>query len=220
MKRGEYKKPLNAEDRRRERNRKRLTAEYEKEQEAKRRYQEATEKQVQHLYELINESPGDYTREQKDFLDEYAIKHGIDIPINYAVRYDFGRVFSEEEAERLTPIFNAYILKEEHAADMVRAIINVQVNGITVKNKRNLALFFDIMRECGAVCDEWKIVIEKQNLFVGRSGGALTAKAIAKALQEAKGRVMLMNNPNGDSKSERMTKKMLAEMREAVNNLK
>ena len=219
MKRSEYKKPLDAEDRRRERNRKRLTAEYEKEQEAKRRYQEATEKQVQHLYELINESPDDYTREQKDWLDEYAVKHGIEIPINYAVRYDFGRVFREEEAERLTPIFNKYILAEEHAADMVRAIINVQVSGITVKNKRNLALFFDQMRKRGKVCEEWKSVIEKQNLFVGRSGGALTAKAIAKALQEAKKRVMLMNNPNGDSKSERMTKKMLAEMREVINTL-
>ena len=219
MKRSEYKKPLDAEDRRRERNRKRLTAEYEKEREAMRRYQKATEKQVQHLYELINESPGDYTREQKDFLDEYAIKHGIEIPINYAVRYDLGRVFSEEEAERLTPIFNKYILKEEHAADMVRAIMNCQANGITVKNKRNLALFFDQMRECGAVCEEWRSVIEKQNLFIGRSGGALTAKAIAKALQEAKERVSMMNNPNGDSKSERITKKMLAEMREVINTL-
>lgn len=218
MKRSEYKKPLDAEDRRRERNRKRLTAEYEKEREAMRRYQKATEKQVQHLYELINESPGDYTREQKDFLDEYAIKHGIEIPINYAVRYDLGRVFGEEEAERLTPIFNKYILKEEHAADMVRAIMNCQVNGITVKNKRNLALFFDMMRECGKVCEEWKSVLEKQKLFAGRSG-VLTAKTIAKALQEAKERVLLMNNPNGDTKSERITKKMLAEMREVINTL-
>ena len=219
MKRSEYKKPLDAEDRRRERNGKRLTAEYEKEREAMRRYQEATEKQVQHLYELINESPDDYTREQKDFLEEYAIKHGIDIPINYAVRYDLGRVFSEEEAERLTPIFNKYILKEEHAADMVRAIMNCQVNGITVKNKRNLALFFDQMRERGKVCEEWKSVLEKQNLFVGRSGGALTAKAIAKALQEAKERVSLMNNPNGDTKRERITKKMLADMRKEINTI-
>lgn len=218
MKRSEYKKPLDAEDRRRERNRKRLTAEYEKEREAMRRYQKATEKQVQHLYELINESPGDYTREQKDWLDEYAIKHGIDIPINYAVRYDLGRVFSEEEAERLTPVLNRYILKEEHAADMVRAIMNCQVNGITVKNKRNLALFFDLLRECEKVCEEWKSVLEKQKIFCGRSG-VLTAKKVAKALQKAKERVMLMNNPDGDTKSERATKKMLAEMREVINTI-
>lgn len=218
MKRSEYKKPLDAEDRRRERNRKRLTAEYEKEREAMRRYQKATEKQVQHLYEIINESPEDYTREQKDWLDEYAIKHGIEIPINYAVRYDFGQVFGSEEAERLTPIFNKYILKEEHAADMVRAIMNCQVNGITVKNKRNLALFFDLLRECGKVCEEWKSVIEKQKLFAGRSG-VLTAKKVAKALQEAKERVSLMNNPNGDTKSERITKKMLADMREVINTI-
>lgn len=219
MKRGIIKRPSSSEDKRRVRAAQKLRELKKERDKSMRKYEAKLEKQLLHICEKIWLAPDKFTSDQKDFADRLAVEHGIEMPINYDCFYNFGRVFSKEEAERLTPIFNRYILKDKQSPDIVCAIMNCQVSGIMIKNKRDLAILFDMLCESGNVCREWKKVIEEQKLFYGKAG-ALSAKVISKALQLKKERISMMNNPNGDTKSEINTKNMLKEMHETIHLIK
>lgn len=218
MKRGIIKRPSSSEDRRRERAIRKLRELKEEQDDSMRKYEAKLEKQLQRIYEKISSNPSKFTPEQKDFCDRLAIKHGIEIPILYDSHFNFGHIFSDDEAEVLLPIFNKYLTIEEQTTDTIKLLLNCQYSRLTVKNERNMSMFFFLMYKRGIICKQWKSVIEENKLFLSRNLKPLTAKILDKQHDEITKRVK--NCEYSSSNANLNLMEMMKEMETVIEEIK
>lgn len=212
---------VSAEDRRRAKSVRALRAlkkKREEEQERIKKYNALLEKQVIHIYDDIAKSPDNFTVEQKQWLDRFAIEHGIEIPINYETVVNFGRTFSKSDAVILQPIFNQFLLAEELSPEDIMTLLNCLIGGFVVKNQRYVASFFQMMADKNVICKEWKSVCEQNSLLLSQSGKCLTAKDLAKCRDAIKAREEDINYR--DSIANKKLRAMFNEMKRVIREIK
>ena len=218
MKRGVIKRPSSPEDRRRERAVRKLRELKEEQDNRKRKYEAKLKMQLQRIYEEILLDPDKFTPEQKDFADRLAVEHEIEIPIHYDSYFNFGHIFSDDEAEVILPIFKKYLTVEEQTTETIRLLLNCQYTGLTVKNERHLAMFFFMMYKRGIICKQWKSVIEENKLFLSRNLKPLTAKILDKQHDEITKRVK--NCEYSSSNANLNLMEMMKEMETVIEEIK